>query len=124
VRSGWLALALAGTVSLVIRAQAPAPQPRVRITESSAELEERNQAVTEDDLLILERAGRLLASPAVWNRHDTRECAPADTTWSLFCALEEASLLPSTGFEDVKRVLATATARVRARLEQQNTSRR
>jgi hypothetical protein len=59
---------------------------------TDASLERRDQPVTDEDLRILRRANDILASPAVWNRHDTRICKPADRTWSLFCALEKASL--------------------------------
>jgi hypothetical protein len=59
---------------------------------TSSELEQRDQAVTEQDLRILERADQILSSPAVWNRHDTRICHTTDTMWSLYCALEKASL--------------------------------
>jgi hypothetical protein len=124
---------------------------------SSDELGRRDQRVTNEDLRILRRADSILASGAVWNRRDTRICNPTDKTWSLFCALEKASLevlgeyrhrevalqeirfavedatkgtefahrlmdynnLPSTKFEDIKRVLGVATSRVAARLEAQ-----
>lgn len=43
------------------------------------------------DLAILERAGEILASPDLWDRHDDRQCADSDTTYSLFCALQKAS---------------------------------
>lgn len=59
---------------------------------TSPELERRDQPVTDDDLLILRHADKILSSAAVWNRHDTRICKPTDRTWSLFCALEKASL--------------------------------
>ena len=59
---------------------------------SSDELERRDQPVTDEDVRILRRADKILASAAAWNRHDTRICKPTDTTWSLFCALEKASL--------------------------------
>jgi len=59
---------------------------------TSDELERRDQAVTDEDLRILHRADEILSSAAVWNRHDTRVCHPTDKTWSLFCALEKASL--------------------------------
>jgi len=62
-----------------------------RQNQSSDELERRDQPVTDEDLRILTRASEILASPKVWNRRDTRECHPTDTTWSLFCALEKAS---------------------------------
>jgi len=59
---------------------------------STDEVERRDQPVTDEDLRILQRADKILVSSAVWNRHDTRICKPTDTTWSLFCALEKASL--------------------------------
>jgi hypothetical protein len=61
-------------------------------SKSSDDLERRDQPVTADDLRILKRADAILSSAAVWNRHDTRVCKPADRTWSLFCAMEKASL--------------------------------
>jgi len=136
--------------SLPIAAQNTAVQ-------TSDELERRDQPVTEEDLKILRETANILASAAVWNRHDTRICHPTDRTWSLFCALEKASRrvlgeyrhrevalqevrfavedatkgkefehrlmdynnLPSTKFEDIRRVLKVATDRVARRLENQ-----
>jgi hypothetical protein len=130
------------------------PPPAIQFSETSPEAESRNQPVTAEDLRILQRADQILSSPAVWNRRDTRTCKPADRTWSLFCALEKASLdvlgeyrhrevalqevrfaivdatngrrfehrlmdynnLPSTSFDDIKRVVKVATDRVNARL--------
>ena len=68
-----------------------APATWQRLSKTSEELERRDQPVTDEDLRILVRANEILSSPAVWNRHDTRECHDADKTWSLFCALEKAS---------------------------------
>jgi hypothetical protein len=47
---------------------------------------------TTDDLRLLQRADALLASPASWDRHDTRICLPSATSLSLYCALQKASL--------------------------------
>ena len=45
--------------------------------------------VTKADVLIVQRARQILASPSKWNRADTRVC-PADAkTFSLYCALEK-----------------------------------
>lgn len=44
------------------------------------------------DLRILLRADEILADASKWNRHDDRVCHPEDTTWSLFCALQKASI--------------------------------
>jgi hypothetical protein len=54
--------------------------------------EARGQTVDESDLRILERADTILAGEALWNRADNRECMPDARTWSLFCALHQASL--------------------------------
>jgi hypothetical protein len=75
---------------VVCAAQTVAPQT-YQITKSSDDLERRDQPVTEDDLRILQRADKILSSPSVWNRHDTRTCKPDDKVWSLFCAMEKAS---------------------------------
>ena len=47
--------------------------------------------LSEQDLLIVQRARRLISSPATWNRQDTRECPASIKTFSLYCALEVAS---------------------------------
>ena len=53
--------------------------------------EDRDQAVSAQDLAILDGADAILAAEADWNRHDTRECLPGATSFSLFCALHKAS---------------------------------
>ncbi len=58
---------------------------------TSAELERRDQRVTSDDVRVLERADKMLATPASWNRHDDRICTPRVSKWSLFCALQDAA---------------------------------
>ena len=148
--TGLLLLGALALVTVTIKGQNTA-------VPTNEELERRDQPVSEEDVRILQRADKILASAAVWNRHDTRVCKPTDRTWSLFCALEKASLdvlgeyrhrevalqevrfavedatkgqdfehrlmdynnLPSTRFEDIKRVLKVATDRVAARLERQ-----
>ena len=94
VRAFVVALGVLVTVFAWLPCEAAAAPILVQNTAvpSSDELERRDQPVTDEDLRILQRADKILASPAVWNRHDTRICKPADKTWSLFCALEKASL--------------------------------
>jgi hypothetical protein len=72
----------------VVRVAPAAPQ----VKPSTDELERRDQPVTVEDLRILERADRILASETRWNRRDTRECGRTDKTWSLFCALQKACI--------------------------------
>jgi hypothetical protein len=47
--------------------------------------------VTPADVEVVKRARKILNSPAVWNRADTRECPPTEKTFSLYCALEKAT---------------------------------
>jgi hypothetical protein len=46
---------------------------------------------TADDVKIIQRAQNLLASPAVWNKNDDRNCPPKPQKYSLFCALMQAT---------------------------------
>jgi len=48
--------------------------------------------VTKTDLLIVQRARKILDSPSRWNRADTRVCPPEAKTYSVYCALEKATL--------------------------------
>ena len=59
---------------------------------TSPEYEQRERPVTEDDLKILRRASEILHSESEWDRQDDRVCHQEDTTWSLFCALQKASI--------------------------------
>jgi hypothetical protein len=44
------------------------------------------------DKRIVERAAALLSSPTVWNRMDDRICPAAASTWSIYCAMERATI--------------------------------
>jgi len=44
------------------------------------------------DREIVRRAAAILTNDAVWNRADNRKCAPNATTWSIYCAVERASI--------------------------------
>lgn len=54
--------------------------------------EDRGQPVSVKDLEILDKASALLANESDWNRKDTRECPPDSKSFSLFCALQKASI--------------------------------
>ncbi len=56
------------------------------------EYERRGQPVVEEDLLILKHADKILSDQTRWDQSDDRVCEEDDTTWSLFCALQKASL--------------------------------
>jgi hypothetical protein len=65
---------------------------RPHFQETSAALEARDRDATSEDVEILERAAEILSSPAAWDRQDDRTCDPEATRWSLFCALQKASI--------------------------------
>jgi hypothetical protein len=44
------------------------------------------------DRQILEHASAILSSVAVWDRHDTRDCAATATSWSIYCSVVRASV--------------------------------
>ncbi|HEY6330264.1 MAG TPA: hypothetical protein VI756_13070 [Blastocatellia bacterium] len=50
------------------------------------------------DHQIVERARAILSSDAVWNRADNRKCSPTDTKWSIYCAMEKATIEVTGGF--------------------------
>lgn len=50
------------------------------------------------DRQIIERAAALLSTEAKWDRADDRICAATDTTWSIYCALQRATLDVTGGF--------------------------
>lgn len=58
-----------------------------------------NPPVSKDDIRIVQRASEILNSPAKWDRADNRECPAAQTTYSLYCALEKATEEISNKFE-------------------------
>jgi hypothetical protein len=55
--------------------------------------------VTEADVRIVRRAKAILDSPIRWNRADNRVCPPGAKTFSLYCALEQATQELSGKFE-------------------------
>lgn len=66
---------------------------------SSGDNPEVKPPVSLTDLRIVRRAGQILDSPDKWNRADTRIC-PADAkTFSIYCALEKATMELSGQFE-------------------------
>ena len=84
----FLLLGLGWSVGAAVQQQTP------QKTATSAELERRDQPVTDDDLRILLKAEELLKDESVWNRKDDRECTDDEATGkrSLFCALQKACI--------------------------------
>jgi hypothetical protein len=50
------------------------------------------------DRKIVQRAAVLLSTEAAWNRADTRKCPVFAKTWSIYCALEKATIEVTGGF--------------------------
>jgi hypothetical protein len=46
---------------------------------------------TQDDIRIIQRAKAMLSDDKSWNRQDNRTCPANPQSWSLFCALEQAT---------------------------------
>jgi len=88
-----IAVTLASIGCSSVRARQPAPYvPKSAYTPTSPEAEQKDQPVTDEDLRILDRADAILSDSAKWDRKDDRTCMPEDTTWSIFCALQRASV--------------------------------
>jgi hypothetical protein len=71
------------------------------------------------DRKIIERAAELLSNVAVWNRADNRRCPARAQTWSIYCALEDATS-QVTGGNDHRR---PALEIVRKIIEERTTGR-
>jgi hypothetical protein len=54
--------------------------------------------VSKSDVLIVQTARQILSSPEKWNRSDNRNCPPAETKFSLYCALEKSTATVTHGF--------------------------
>ena len=81
----WLALAVL-MLPVTVKAQATAAQS------SAADDSNARPPVTQADLQIVQRARKILDSPSNWNRADNRVCPEGAKTFSLYCALEMATI--------------------------------
>ena len=86
-------LALVLTVTWAVLGCTTARQEPL-LTATTADLERRDQPVTQEDVQILARAEALLADESMWNRTDDRVCDDDEATGkrSLFCALQRACI--------------------------------
>ena len=89
-----LCLAIA-TLTVPASAKAQGAPPQAAVVDDP----DARPPVTVTDLKILKRAGEILDSPAHWNRADDRKCPPGAKTFSLYCALEKATVESGQGFE-------------------------
>jgi hypothetical protein len=80
--------------ALVLALAATAP---VMAAQSSDDSQAR-PPVSKSDVLIVQTARQILSSPEKWNRSDNRNCPPAETKFSLYCALEKSTATVTHGF--------------------------
>lgn len=55
--------------------------------------------VTKADVKIVQRARKILDSPSKWNRADTRVCPAEAKSFSIYCALQKATVEVTGNFE-------------------------
>jgi len=67
------------------------------------------------DRQIVQRAAAILSSAAVWNRMDNRKCPAAATTWSIYCAMEKATIEVTGAFDHRRPALEVVRQIVRER---------
>ena len=87
-----IAIALGGCLFFIVlllplSANAQGPE-----TQSAVDNSEVRPPVTKADLQIVKRAREILNSPSKWNRADNRECPRDAKTFSLYCALQMATI--------------------------------
>ena len=75
-------------------------------TRMTFRIDVREAPSTDLDRLIIERAAKLIASEAVWDRSDDRKCSPEDKTFSIYCALERATVDATGGSHHRRPALA------------------
>jgi hypothetical protein len=80
------------TASMLMLSFALIPQRTSAQTPNASGDSNARPPVTKVDLEIAKRARKLLDSPAKWNRADNRQCPTEAKTFSLYCALEMATV--------------------------------
>lgn len=68
------------------------PEQRRAVAQADVIMSAHDRIVDASDLAILDHALVLMTTDSQWNRADTRQCDPADTKVTLFCALQKASM--------------------------------
>ncbi len=72
------------------------------------------------DQKIVRKAAAILSTAAAWNRADNRECPSGATTWSVYCALEKATLDVTGGFHHRRPALEVVREIVDERAAKRN----
>ena len=111
-----LALGCSGSPPVV--ASAPPVQGPAASVQTPAPVAER--PATPEDLRILERADEILSDATKWDRADDRVCNAADTTWSLFCAVKQATEEVLGMYRHEDKMGQAATREVRRVIEELN----
>jgi hypothetical protein len=70
----------------------------------------REAAPSGIDRAIVERARTILSTTAVWNRADNRKCPPEAKTWSIYCAMEKATVDVAGAFHHRRPALQVVRA--------------
>lgn len=92
-------LAFLVAVLLVLCAAAQPQSSAKQSSRKDSDDPDARPPVTQADIQIVQQAQNILDSPAKWNRADTRIC-PADArTFSLYCALEKATVEVTGNFQ-------------------------
>jgi hypothetical protein len=65
---------------------------QISSTNAAGDDSQSRPPVTQDDLRIVQHARKILNSSAKWNRADNRMCPEGAKTFSLYCALEKATI--------------------------------
>jgi pimeloyl-ACP methyl ester carboxylesterase len=71
------------------------------------------------DEKIVRTAAAILSSESAWNRNDNRKCPASATTWSIYCALEKATIDVTGGFHHRRPAMEV----VREIIEERTTTR-
>lgn len=72
------------------------------------------------DQKIVKQAAEILSTEKAWNRADNRECAPDATTWSIYCALEKATIAVTKGFHHRRPAMEVVRTIIDERAETRN----
>lgn len=71
---------------------------------------EHEVAPSGSDREIVERADRILSDGRAWNRADNRKCPDAATTWSIYCAMQKATVEVAGAFHHRRPALQVVRA--------------
>ncbi|MEQ1619150.1 MAG: hypothetical protein ABL883_12505 [Terricaulis sp.] len=86
-------------IAATVEENAWTAEQRRSVEVAGALLESRQRPVSEQDVAILDRATTILSSEANWDRADDRQCRADDGKFSLFCALQQASVETLGGYQ-------------------------